>query len=113
MSVATSSSRICTGCFELIPTKRLIAKPNARLCVGCQSSQDVAYVDCPVDMSRLGRLAGDSHVPPIGLSCQERGLRSVAGNDDGYEAPVLKRLSSRGMLATSGLSAYMSNEAAA
>ena len=30
----------CESCYEEIPAKRLAAVPNARFCVGCQSSRD-------------------------------------------------------------------------
>ncbi len=40
-SIAAPDRRTCEECGEEIPRKRLDAKPDATLCVGCQSTADI------------------------------------------------------------------------
>jgi Prokaryotic dksA/traR C4-type zinc finger len=81
MSSASASPRLCSGCEAAIPAIRLQAKPNARLCVSCQSKQDVMIKDAAVDMNRLSGLQLDDNQPDPSIlnALTESGLLSSRG----------------------------------
>jgi hypothetical protein len=51
---AARTVRICEGCGELIPTKRLLAVPHAHMCVECQGKNDVPRAaEAKVNLNRM------------------------------------------------------------
>jgi hypothetical protein len=86
--VHNMNSRMCAGCDTEIPAIRLKAKPNARFCVSCQSSQDVVIAETPL-------------VSAFAI----RRERTETEDDLDFSAQ-----SARGLLSTGGLSAYIASE---
>lgn len=84
------TTRFCGQCENEIPVKRLAAKPNARLCIVCQETQDVMISEPAVDMNRLFQIP------------QERDHTTGSG--------VVKKYKKRGFLSTEGLGAVIRSE---
>lgn len=86
-STPSNKPRLCAGCDEPIPMKRLLAMPNSRLCVDCQ----VKAGDVP-PLRRFDEYAGEDIISTVyvdDLKVQEeqsRHNRAIA--DRFYESAV-------------------------
>lgn len=79
-------ARLCNDCGEHIAANRLKAKPNARLCVTCQSKQDVLITDARTPLQLLHRVPSERY---------------------GTMPKAFDSLAARGLLSTQGLGAYV------